>query len=81
MEKHLKPIVDYLAARDLAQAGKSEEAAEKLEGVFGSTKPNEFLRSNLKVALDPATPAGEIVLDGVYGEMKRVQRGRESVRI
>lgn len=80
MEEYLEPIKDYLAARDLLQAGKGDEAARKLEGIFGSTQPNAFLRNNLQVALDPATPPGAILLDGVFGEMKRVQRGDASVR-
>ena len=72
--EYLYPLTDYLQARELRRQGKTEVAAQALERAFGSNEPNSFLRQNLDKALDESKPAGSVVLDGIYGEMKWIQR-------
>jgi|GEM_PF-2633397 len=72
--EYLRPLNQYLRARELLQQGELPAAAKTLEQAFGSEEPNLFLRHNLEVALNEASPAGQAVLDGIYGEMKWVQR-------
>lgn len=54
--------------------GQAEESAGALEGIFGAQQPNPFLRQNLAMALDERTAGGSVLLDGIYGEMKWIQR-------
>ena len=72
--EYLHPILEYLKAKDFHRQGATGEAAKALERAFGSGEPNPFLRQNLGVALDESGPAGSAVLDGIYGEMKWIQR-------
>jgi hypothetical protein len=71
---YLGPLQGYLKARDLLREGEEVAAAEALEGAFGAEEPNSFLRRNLEIALDEKEPAGLVVIDGIYGEMKWRQR-------
>lgn len=72
--EYLQPLADYLKAREHFQQGKREEAARAIEQAFRSEESNPFLRRNLDIALDVSHPAGIVVLDGIYGEMKWIQR-------
>ena len=72
--EYLQPLADYLRARERFQQGEMEEAAEAIERAFGGEEANPFLRRNLDIALDVTHPAGVVVLDGIYGEMKWIQR-------
>jgi hypothetical protein len=71
---YLKPLENYLKARDLQRQGMPELAAGCLEKAFGSIEPNGFLRRNLDRALDETKAAGSLVLEGIFGEMKWMQR-------
>lgn len=71
---YLHPLADYIRARECFQHGEKEEAARAIERAFGSEESNPFLRRNLDIALDVTHPAGMVVLDGIYGEMKWIQR-------
>ena len=71
---YLHPLLEYLKAKEFHRQGETGEAAKALERAFGSGEPNPFLRQNLGVALDESRPAGSVVLDGIYGEMKWIQR-------
>lgn len=71
---YLGPLRQYLKARDLLREGDEAAAAQALESSFGAEEPNPFLRRNLEQALDEKEPAGLVVLDGIYGEMKWNQR-------
>ena len=73
-QKYLQPLTDYITARERFRQGEREEAARAIERAFGSEEPNPFLRRNLDIALDVSCPAGIVVLDGIYGEMKWIQR-------
>jgi hypothetical protein len=77
---YLSPLSEYLKARDLFHDRKGEAAAGILERVFGSDRPNTFLRGNIGAVLDHTTPAGQVLLDGIYGEMKCLQRKMASPR-
>ena len=70
----MQPLADYLRARERFQRGEKAESARAIEQAFGSEEPNPFLRRNLDIALDVTHPAGVVVLDGIYGEMKWIQR-------
>jgi hypothetical protein len=72
--EYLRPLSLYLRARELHREGETGEAAKALERAFGSEEANPFLRQNLDIALDESRPAGSVVLDGIYGEMKWIQR-------
>ena len=72
--EYLQPLADYLRARERFQQGEKAESARAIEQAFGSEGPNPFLRRNLDIALDVTHPAGIVVLDGIYGEMKWIQR-------
>jgi len=72
--EYLQPLADYLRAREHFRQGEKEESARAIEQAFGSEGPNPFLRRNLDIALDVTHPAGIVVLDGIYGEMKWIQR-------
>jgi len=72
--EYLHPLLEYLKARELHRQGETDEAAKALERAFDSEEPNPFLRQNLDIALDEKRPAGGVVLDGIYGEMKWIQR-------
>jgi len=72
--EYLQPLAEYIKAREHFQQGEREEAARAIEQAFGSEEPNPFLRRNLDIALDVSRPAGMVVLDGIYGEMKWIQR-------
>lgn len=78
--EHLNPLVEYLRARDLLREGHTTEAAERIEKAFGTAVPNSFLRRNLSTALDVEEPAGQILLEGIYGEVKWLQRKSASPR-
>ena len=72
--EYLHPLADYISARERFQQGEMEEAAKAIERAFGSEEANPFLRRNVDIALDESCPAGVVVLDGIYGEMKWIQR-------
>jgi len=72
--EYLHPLLDYLKAKEFHRQGETDEATKALERAFGSEEPNPFLRQNLDIALDESRPAGSVVLDGIYGEMKWIQR-------
>ena len=72
--EYLQPLNLYLEARERYRQGSTESAAEALEKAFGSQSPNDFLRRNLDAILDETTQTGQILLDGIYGEMKCIQR-------
>ena len=72
--EYLRPLAEYLRARELFRQGEAVAGAEAVERAFGSEHPNLFLRGNLDIALDEKSPAGSVLLDGIYGEMKWVQR-------
>ena len=72
--EYLHPLLEYLKARELHHRGETDEAVRALERAFGSEEPNPFLRQNLDIALDESKPASSVVLDGIYGEMKWIQR-------
>ena len=72
--EYLRPLSLYLRARELRRKGEKEEAAKAVEQAFGSEEANPFLRQNLDIALDESKPTGSVVLDGIYGEMKWIQR-------
>ena len=71
--EYLHPLLEYLKARELHHRGETDEAARALERAFDSEEPNPFLRQNIDIALDEKRPAGGVVLDGIYGEMKWIQ--------
>jgi hypothetical protein len=72
--EYLHPLLEYLKAKEFHRQGETDEATKALERAFGSEDPNPFLRQNLDIALDEERPAGNVVLDGIYGEMKWIQR-------
>jgi hypothetical protein len=72
--EYLHPLLDYLKAKEFHRQGETDEATKALERAFGSEDPNPFLRQNLDIALDKSKTAGNVVLDGIYGEMKWIQR-------
>jgi len=72
--EYLQPLAEYIKARERFQRGEKEESARAIEQAFGSEGPNPFLRRNLDIALDVTHPAGIVVLDGIYGETKWIQR-------
>ena len=74
MEKYLYPLTEYLKARELTRQGINEGAAQAIEHAFSSDEPNAFIRNNLDTALDESKPAGTVLLDGIYAEMKWIQR-------
>lgn len=71
--QYLQPLVGYLKAKDRLRQGETVAAAEAIEEVFGSDS-NAFLRQNVDIALDETTLAGLVLLDGIFGEMKWIQR-------
>ena len=72
--EYLHPLLDYLKAKEFHRQGETDEATKALERAFGNEDPNPFLRQNLDIALDESKAAGNVVLDGIYGEMKWIQR-------
>ena len=78
--EYLRPLSEYLRARELYRQGEPVAAAEAIERAFGSEETNGFLRRNLDAALDETSPAGKVVLDGIYGETKWRQRKTASPR-
>jgi len=72
--EYLHPLLEYLKAKEFHRRGETDEATKALERAFDSEDPNPFLRQNLDIVLDESRPAGSIVLDGIYGEMKWIQR-------
>jgi len=72
--EYLHPLLEYLKAKEFHRQGETDEATKALERAFGSEDSNPFLRQNLDIALDESRPAGSVVLDGIYGEMKWIQR-------
>lgn len=71
--QYLQPLIGYLQAKDHLRQGEPVAAAEAIEQVFGSDS-NAFLRQNVDIALDETTLAGLVLLDGIFGEMKWIQR-------
>lgn len=78
--EYLHPLVEYLRAREHFHHGEKEEAARAIEQAFGNEAANPFLRRNLDIALDESSPAGVVMLDGIYGEMKWAQRKKATPR-
>lgn len=72
--EYLHPLTEYLRARELLRQGETVAAAEAIEQAFGSEEPSSFLRQNVDTALDEKSPAGNVLIDGIYGEMKWIQR-------
>ena len=72
--EYLHPLLEYLKAKEFHRQGETDEATKALERAFGGGEPNPFLRQNLAIALDESKAAGNVVLDGIYGEMKWIQR-------
>ena len=72
--EYLHPLLEYLKSKEFHRQGETDEATKALERAFDSEDPNPFLRQNLDIVLDESKPAGSIVLDGIYGEMKWIQR-------
>ena len=72
--EYLHPLLEYLKAKEFHRQGETDEATKALGRAFGSEEANPFLRQNLNIALDESKPAGSVVLDGIYGEMKWIQR-------
>ena len=75
--RHLQPILDYLEARGLYRQNKTEEAGRALSRAFGEEGRNAFLQQNLNVVLDTSRLSGRIVLDGIYGESRWIQRKKQ----
>ena len=72
--EYLHPLLDYLKAKEFHRQGETDEATKALERAFGNEDPNPFLHQNLDIAFDESKAAGSVVLDGIYGEMKWIQR-------
>ena len=67
----IKPLTDYLEAREAWQRGDSEAAFTALEQALGSPPQNHFIRRNASKLLDYHNLAGESMLELVRVEMAR----------
>lgn len=69
--RNIRPLQDYLDARDALQAGDVERAAAGLAQALGAGAPTTEIVENIDALFDQHSPAGALALDVLRGEISK----------